>query len=224
MFLLVIEMTGILSFNTVKGIGELKYKNIYGFYDEPLMFSCFSATGSLYFLLRLPCDDEQWLAVEVSKERLELLENNCMEIRVPFLSPESGYLYRFYREHLGIEYEILTPVQLADEILPYSGEYLDYHNEAGEIEHLGYTAARENSTVVEIYDGELKGIDMEKNQFTFVSFEDVGGERISGKISPDLFNRSFTVPSKTSVKVETTINFDKVSGNERYAFTLLDVG
>lgn len=116
-------------FNTIKGIGKLKYKNIYGFYDEPLMFSCYSATGSLYFLLRLPSDDEQWLAVEVSKERLELLESNLIEARVPFVTPESGYLYRIYSNDSNVEFEILTSQQLTDDMLPYSGEYLDYNRE-----------------------------------------------------------------------------------------------
>lgn len=197
-------------FNTVKGIGELKYKNIYGFYDEPLMFSCYSATGGLYFILRLPCDDEQWLAVEVSKYRLELLESNGMEIRLPFVSPENGYLYRLYSNEL----EFLTPNQLTDNMLPYSGEYLDYEAEQEQIKEVKKE---------EIYDGELKGIDIDKNQFNFLSLETAERGRIIGKISPELANRSFVVPSITSVKVETTISFDRMSGDEKHTFVLLDV-
>lgn len=198
-------------FNTIKGIGELKYKNIYGFYDEPLMFSCYSATGGLYFILRLPCDDEQWLAVEVSKYRLELLERNDMEVRLPFVNPENGYLYRFYDNDL----EFLTPNQLTDDMLPYSGEYLDYENE---IQEHSKEVKKE-----EIYDGELMGIDIDTNQFNFIFLESAKRGKIIGKISPELANRSFVVPSITSVKVETTISFDKLSGDEKHTFILLDV-
>ena len=379
-------------FRIVKGIGRLKYKNIYGFYDEPLVFSCSSLTGSLYFLLRLPSDYEQWCAVEVSEERLKLLENNLMEIREPFVHPENEYLYRLYSDHLNVEFEILTSDQLTEDMLPYSDEYLDYESEERGREQLGYIAKREKCTVLEmsfekkdshemdiscvalsdalnnvqmlvyslayregkpygqfpksirdlhelkvtetfaasfgiqlksehlneveqqkkaddvlsrldnlisssqeaatlkqalisesnrtaiyfnrllkglkrnnlgfrfiaasplksyeskhlsthqvnevlqritdeirefkreeIYEGELKGIDVEKNQFTFISFEAAEEEIINGKISSELANRVFTVPSKTRIKVETSISFDRISGDEKYIFILLDV-
>lgn len=69
-------------------------------------------------------------------------------------------------------------------------------------------------------DGELKGIDIDKNQFTFVSEADGENIRITGKISDALSKRRFVVPSRVNVKVETTTSFDKVTGEERYSFLL----
>ena len=117
-------------FARIKGIGELAYEKIYGFYDEPLLFSCMSLTGSIYLVLRLSDEVPTWLAIEISKSRLCMLENNDMETYRAFSEPENGYLYRLYGDQILLDTELLVPEELTSEMLPYPGEYLDYHGES----------------------------------------------------------------------------------------------
>ena len=380
-------------FAKIKGIGELTYKGIYGFYDEPLLFSCMSLTGSLYLVLRQSDDKPTWLAIEVSKSRLNKLENNDMETYQAFTEPENGYLYRISGNQALMDAEALMPEKLTSDMLPYPGEYLDYHGDIAQTrENIDEVAYKENCMVLElaferdnghakeipcsalsdalntiqllvyslayreektygqfpkaireqhelkvtetfaasfgvqlksatledrkkqeeaddvlerldrliggsnssaslretlsnesnrtavyynnllkglkrnnlgfrfaaasptkyyagrhltttqvdetlqrisndiqeikkeeVYDGELKGIDIDKNQFTFISSGEDDDVRIMGKISEDISKRSFVVPSRTKVRVETTISFDKLTGEEKYSFLLLDV-
>lgn len=381
------------SFAKIKGIGELTYKRIYGFYDEPLLFSCVSITGSLYLLLRQPDEEPEWLAVEISEKRLSILESNGIEIRKAFVEPENGFAYRVFGNKTLFEAEVIMPQQITDDMLPYSGEYLDYQGDSeSEREEIDIIAGKEQCAVIElsfekddahereisctalsdalnsiqmlvyslackeektcgpfpksvreqhelrvtetfaasfgirlkgtvlddevkqeeandvlerldkliegsssskdlktalsrennrtavnynkllrvlkgnnlgfkfaaaspigkysgrhlstvqvgevlqritneiqdikkeeIYEGELKGIDIEKNQFTFIPSGEGEDIRISGKISENLSKKTFMVPSKTSVRVETKISFDKRTGEEKYSFLLLDV-
>ncbi len=116
-------------FAKVKGIGELKYKTIYGFYDEPLLFSCLSVTGSTYLLLRQPTDTQKWLMIEVSKKRLSQLESNKIQTCQAFTKPESGFWYLVSEKRTLYDVEILTSKQITDNMLPYKGEFLDYNSD-----------------------------------------------------------------------------------------------
>ena len=131
------------SFARIKGIGDLSYKKIYGFYDEPLLFSCASLTGSLYLLLRQPSETPEWLAVEVSEQRLNSLENNGMETRQAFVEPENGFLYRVIGDQALLETEVIMPEKIINEMLSYPGEYLDYQGDDG-AERDAYTVRKYN--------------------------------------------------------------------------------
>ena len=381
------------SFAIIKGIGELAFRTIYGFYDEPLLFSCISLTGSLYLMLRQPSDDPVWLGIEISDNRLALLESNKMETYTAFREPENGFLYRVTGDQDYFECEVLYPDSITNDMLPFPGEYLDYHGEiAFNREEIDVVAKKEKCTVVELsfeqddghskeiscaalsealnniqmlvyslaykeektygqfpksireqhelkvtdtfaasfgiqlkssiyedeqkqreaedvlgrlndlfggsvfsdelkntlgnesnrtivyfnkllrglkknnlgfgftaaspakayntkhlttyqvgevlqritndieeikeeetYEGELKGIDVERKKFTFILSNMGENIKISGRISDDIVKTSFTVPSKTRVRVETTTKFDKLTGEEKYSFLLLEV-
>jgi len=370
-------------------------RTIYGFYEEPLLFSCESLTGALFLVLRLQGEDGVWLMSGISEKRLIALEKNELEIRALYLNPESGFLYLVRNNEGRSVVDILEPGQLTEDMLPYSGEYADYQidedssrreydiaevadddncavieiafekddSHAHEIScaalgdalcnmqllvyslaykeektygqfpkaireqhelkvvetfaasfgvrlqsgsfendeqktattdvlerldlllnasessdnlrfllneesnrtavyynnllkglkrnNLGFrfrsampmksfgkhhltirnvtdTIQRISNDIQEInkveeYDGELKGIDIEKNQFTFISETDGENIRITGKISEKILERSFLVPSRATVKVKTTTSFDKVTGEERYSFLLMEV-
>lgn len=131
-------------FAIVKKIGTLSYKEIYGFYDVPLLFSCTTQVGGLLVLLRLMSENTPaWLAVDISSSQLYKLERNDIELRNIFLKPENGFVYRFFGDADLLETEILTPEQLTEDMLPFEGEYLDYDEE-------NLLEQNENRTVIEV--------------------------------------------------------------------------
>lgn len=116
-------------FARLKGIGSIMFRTIYGFYDKPLLFSCESFTGAIYLLLRLQGENGRWLMVGISEARLEALENNVIEIREPYVNPESGFLYLLHEEGEDIRLDILEHDHLKESMLPYPEEYLDYQKD-----------------------------------------------------------------------------------------------
>ncbi|MBR4342251.1 MAG: hypothetical protein IKP88_06065 [Lachnospiraceae bacterium] len=77
---------------------------------------------------------------------------------------------------------------------------------------------------VEQFEGILKGINIEKKRFTFISKIDGENVKIDGSISKEMTGESFRVPWNTKVTVESTTSFDKVTGKEKHAFKLIEVG
>ncbi len=76
---------------------------------------------------------------------------------------------------------------------------------------------------VECFEGVLKGINIDKKRFTFITEVDNESIKIDGTISEEMIQKEFKVPWKTSVTVETTTSFDKITGKEKHAFKLVDV-
>lgn len=138
-------------FAIVNGIGKLVYRTVYAYYDEPLLFSCNSQTGSLYVLLRLASDEPDWIAVEASSDRLHKLEINDIELRTFFTKPESGYVYRVSGVCSPFVMNVVNPSELTDDMLPYAGEYLDYDaDENDEEDATIQMAANDNCAVINI--------------------------------------------------------------------------
>lgn len=139
------------NFAEIEGIGKLTYRSLYGFYEEPLLFSCTSKIGNNYLFIRLNSETAQWLAVAVSERRLELLERNDLEIRKAFTEPEEGFTYRVDEVAGDYNLDILKPEQLTNDMLPFPGEYLDYAGEQGfGTDSITVLANREKCGVVEI--------------------------------------------------------------------------
>ena len=67
--------------------------------------------------------------VGISEARLEALENNGIEIREPYVNPESGFLYLLHEEGEDIRLDILGHDHLKESMLPYPEEYLDYQKD-----------------------------------------------------------------------------------------------
>ena len=112
-------------FAKIKGIGPIMLRTVYGFYDEPLLFSCESSTGAVFLLLRLQGESASWLMTGISETRLGALENNELEIRAAYINPESGCLYLLHGDGENMKSAILQPDQLTEDMLPHSGVYLD---------------------------------------------------------------------------------------------------
>lgn len=110
----------------VKGIGILESEKVYLYYDEPLIFLCKDQFGNKYLMLRQADEIPVWLGVIVSSERLDELESNCVEIKNAFVYPESGYVLRISGNKDLCDVNYLTADELTGDMLPFSGEYLDY--------------------------------------------------------------------------------------------------
>ena len=117
-------------FAFIPNIGELYYYHIYLFYDEPHLFSCVTKTQQFYFMTTIPNDnaDNSWLAVPISTGKLSLLEKNAVEIRNAFVEPES-LLWRIDYHEQKYDSYLCDLDSLSQELLPESGELLDYSAE-----------------------------------------------------------------------------------------------
>ena len=117
-------------FAMIPTIGEMYYYHIYFFYDEPQLFSCITKTQQFYFLSTIPSDsaDNSWLAVPISTGKLSLLEKNSIEIKNAFTDPES-ILWRIDYQDKTYNAFLCNPNSLTQELLPESGELLDYSQE-----------------------------------------------------------------------------------------------
>lgn len=116
-------------FANVSSFGMLEILRVYGYYDEPLMFSCQDAKGAKYLLFRQADEKATWLAVEISGNRLNKLENGHVEMRFPFLHPENGLVYLITGSGEVYPVSLLSPESITDDMLPYAGEYLKRESE-----------------------------------------------------------------------------------------------
>ena len=121
-------------FATVEGFGRLDYQKVYGFYDEPLMFTCLSQNGTRFLLLRLADNQAKWLATEITDACLGRLEAGNIEMREPFLHPENGFSYIISSAVEPYSVNLISPANITDEMLPYPGEYLTNTGEAVQTE------------------------------------------------------------------------------------------
>lgn len=113
-------------------LGDFVYKKIYSLYNEPLIFSCDSEIGNIYLILRQSKKETEWLVVKVTKERLKKLENKEIDYYTAFTKPEYGCLYRMFGDPKSLGMQIVLPEQLTKEMIPYPGEFLDYHENGAE--------------------------------------------------------------------------------------------
>lgn len=117
-------------FASLPYIGDLYYHHIYLFYEEPQIFSCITKSMQLYFVVAIPSESDEeatWLLVPISSGKLLKAEKNAIEIRDLLLNPESLLLKV---EQTQNEFSIIsvTPGTLTEDLLPESGELLDFVN------------------------------------------------------------------------------------------------
>ena len=117
-------------FASLPYIGDLYYHHIYLFYEEPQIFSCITKSMQLYFVVAIPSESDEeatWLLVPISSGKLLKAEKNAIEIRDLLLNPESLLLKV---EQTQNEFSIIsvTPETLTEDLLPESGELLDFVN------------------------------------------------------------------------------------------------
>lgn len=115
-------------FINAPNIGELYYEHIYLFYDEPLIFSCITKAQNYFFALTIPPQsdaDSSWLITPISHGKLLMLEKNLIEIRDAITNPEA-LLLRADLIADSIVVSEVDPKKLTEDLLPNSGEFLDY--------------------------------------------------------------------------------------------------
>lgn len=115
-------------FAFIDALGELFYHEIYLFYDEPLLFSCMNNALQYYMFERVPSvkGQERWVAVSISQARLLQLEKNTLEVRDVFVMCETGMAYLITSFEGLFSMETIMSNSLSDDMLPMSGEYLDF--------------------------------------------------------------------------------------------------
>ena len=115
-------------FASLPYIGDLYYRHIYLFYEEPQIFSCMTKTMQPYFVIAVPSkndDSSAWLAVPISLGRLLKAEKNSIEIRDLITNPES-FLWKIELENDIFDVATIDPKTLTDDFLPEYGELLDF--------------------------------------------------------------------------------------------------
>ena len=115
-------------FASLPYIGDLYYRHIYLFYEEPQIFSCMTKTMQPYFVIAVPAkndDSSAWLAVPISLGRLLKAEKNSIEIRDLITNPES-FLWKIELENDIFDVATIDPKTLTDDFLPEYGELLDF--------------------------------------------------------------------------------------------------
>lgn len=115
-------------FLNLPSVGELYYYHTYLYYDEPLIFSCATKAMQYYFVVAIPSSpksDEAWLIVPISTGRLAKAEKNSIEIRKLLTDPET-VIFQVDQAGSVISSIMILPSQLSDDMLPESGEFLDY--------------------------------------------------------------------------------------------------
>lgn len=106
-----------------KNLHELKILKTYIYYDQPVLYSCIDTKGQHYIavLIDIKKDKEIWLYLPLSSERLNLIENNKINIKEAFMFSETGYVIEveIYNNN-EIKTRIVSSSKLNEEDLPES--------------------------------------------------------------------------------------------------------
>lgn len=139
------------------------------------------------------------------------------------LSNESRRTYVYYNDFLrGLKRNNLGfRINSASPFRKFNSRHMSTKQVTNMIQRIGNDIEKIKKT--EQFHGILKGINIEKKQFTFIANVEGESLRIDGSIDGDLLEKKFTVPSNAKVTVETRISFDKRTGKEKCAYKLKDV-
>ena len=115
-------------------LGRLKIVETYVYYDQPVLFSCKSAAGHLYFVVAADENDQYdtWLYAGVSPERLNHIRSGAIDLHDAFADPEEGFLFQViapYDNQIPLQIEPVQPNKIAEDILPMPGERLNLKTE-----------------------------------------------------------------------------------------------
>lgn len=111
-------------------LGRLRIVEVFHFYDGPRLFTCESASGSLYVVFWLGESDstDDWLYVPVSATRLELVRAGDFSLQECVLRPEDGWLWRVATApETGdlTSIDAIEPEELAPDDIPDPDSYLE---------------------------------------------------------------------------------------------------
>lgn len=113
-------------FQKIPIMGNLYFHHTYLFYDEPLIFSCTTASLRYYLMIAEPsgADKESWLIIPVSEDKLHQAEKSQMLIRDLIYSEHTVYLAVKNENDMTIT--PLNPLALNDSMLPRPDARLKY--------------------------------------------------------------------------------------------------
>lgn len=119
-------------FVKIQGIGQLYFKDIIIFYDEPLLFSCQTISGHLYLVncLSITETTKEWLLSPISESRLiKGLKGNISAYDL-FHHPEDEFLLSF-KESIDMPIEeyissSILPESLGEEYYPSKDIYFNF--------------------------------------------------------------------------------------------------
>ena len=116
------------------GLGKLEIIEIYAYYDQPVLFACKNSDAHFYLVVAADENDqdETWLYVEVSAERLDLIRSGAIDLHDAFADSENGHLFQvkfFYANPTSPQIKYLESNRIPEDMLPIPGECLDLENE-----------------------------------------------------------------------------------------------
>ncbi|AUW09012.1 DUF6575 domain-containing protein [Klebsiella michiganensis] len=109
--------------------GELKYENVYEFFEGPKFFSVTNEINSLFVVYWLgDFDDfEKWIIIPISAERLESLERKRIDIRSVLMHQEQKKYYQldiFYEDERVVALALDSSAVSNNMTLPQSGLFI----------------------------------------------------------------------------------------------------
>ncbi len=117
-------------------LGALELDEIFEYYDGPRLFTCRTPSDRTYLAVSIRDEPDQdvWLYVSVSSRRLADIRAGQMDLQQAFRMAEDGNVYEVTvpRADGRSSVRILPTSELTADILPDSGERLDYieHDDA----------------------------------------------------------------------------------------------
>ncbi|MBI1926947.1 hypothetical protein HYR99_22220 [Candidatus Poribacteria bacterium] len=111
-------------------LGKLEPIEVYEFYDQPLLFSCRNASGSIFLAVSIDENDdfETWLYVSMSPNRFRNVRSGAIDLHDAFADAEDGIVYEV-RTSYDVAGEVIVrniPSHgLSPKILPLPGEFLE---------------------------------------------------------------------------------------------------
>ncbi len=114
--------------NTI--LGSLTILEIYEFYNMPVLFACQNRTGHFYLAVWIDEteDDNAWLYVPLSFQRLMGLRQGELDLHDAFVQPEDDFVFKVTVPKHGTNQAQVQPIpaeQLDKSWAPLPGDYLD---------------------------------------------------------------------------------------------------
>ncbi len=114
--------------NTI--LGHLTILEIYEFYNMPILFACQNRTGHLYLAVWIDetADEDVWLYVPLSFQRLMNLRQGKLDLHTAFTQPEDDFGLKVTvpkQETEETQVQRIAASQLDESWAPLPGDYLD---------------------------------------------------------------------------------------------------
>jgi hypothetical protein len=110
-------------------IKKFKIYHVYDYYDEPILYSFFNETGTLFLANFVDYDEdrtETWLYLPVSFQELKNAESGKCSLRTLILSGESSFAYIEKQKDKISNFFIESTNNIDSSYLPEENVYIKY--------------------------------------------------------------------------------------------------